>query len=81
MFRVCGMVIGLAVYNNQDGIQIHLPLALFKKLKGEPLQFVDLEGVDSKVWLSLQKLLAWSPTVENANKEFEDTFCLSLHHC
>lgn len=78
MFRICGMVVGLAVYNNQDGIQIHLPLALFKKLKGEAVQFADLESVDPEVWLSLQKLLAWSPSTQKPNQEFEDTFCLNF---
>jgi len=78
MFAICGMVVGLAVYNNQDGIQIHLPLALFKKLKGEAVQLDDLESVDPEVWLSLQKLLAWSPSTEQPSREFEDTFCLSF---
>jgi len=78
MYRVCGTVMGLAVYNNEDGIQIHFPLALFKKLKGEELQLADLEDVEPKVWLSLQQLLAWTQTTDNANKEFEDTFCLSF---
>merc|ERR1719323_1508532 len=76
MYRVCGIVMGLAVYNNEDGIQIHFPIALFKKLKGEPVALADLEDVDPKVWHSLQQLLAWSPSSDAPNQEFEDTFCL-----
>jgi len=78
MYRVCGTVIGLAIYNNEDGIQIHFPLALFKKLKGESVQFSDLEGVRPKVWLSLQQMLSWEPSTDNPNKEFEEVFCLSF---
>ena len=78
LFQVCGTVIGLAVYNNEHGIQIHFPLALFKKLKGEALSLADLQDVNPKVWMSLQQLLAWQATTSNPNQEFEDTFCLSF---
>jgi len=78
MYRVCGIVIGLAVYNNEDGIQIHFPLALFKKLKGERCHLDDLEDVEPSTWLSLQKLMSWSPSTDDPNREFEDTFCLSF---
>lgn len=79
LFQVCGTVIGLAVYNNEHGIQIHFPLALFKKLKGESLTLADLQDVNPKVWMSMQQMLAWQPAnPADANQEFEDTFCLSF---
>jgi len=78
MYRACGTVMGLAVYNNEDGLQINFPLALFKKLKGDKCGLADLEDVDPKVWLSMQKLLSWTPLTGNPNREFEDTFCLTF---
>eukprot|EP00435_Cladocopium_sp_Y103_P039517 s1624_g10.t1 len=70
---------GEKVYNNEHGIQIHFPLALFKKLKGESLTLADLQDVNPKVWMSMQQMLAWQPTnPADANQEFEDTFCLSF---
>ncbi|CAJ1427302.1 unnamed protein product [Effrenium voratum] len=78
LFQVCGTVIGLAIYNNEHGIQIHFPLALFKRLKGEPLTLMELHDIKPKVWMSMQQLLSWQPTTENPNQEFEDTFCLTF---
>lgn len=78
LYKLCGTVIGLAVYNNEDGIQIHFPLALFKKLKGEAVSLADLEDVKPKVWMSLQQLLNWRPSTDDPNKEFEDLFCLTF---
>ncbi|CAK9039718.1 Probable E3 ubiquitin-protein ligase HERC3 (HECT domain and RCC1-like domain-containing protein 3) (HECT-type E3 ubiquitin transferase HERC3), partial [Durusdinium trenchii] len=79
LFQVCGTVIGLAVYNNEHGIQIHFPLALFKMLKGESLSLADLQDVQPKVWMSIQQMLSWEPSdPAHANQEFEDTFCLTF---
>ncbi|OLQ13970.1 putative E3 ubiquitin-protein ligase HERC4 [Symbiodinium microadriaticum] len=78
LFKVCGTVIGLAVYNNEHGIEIHFPLAMFKKLKGEELGLADLQDIKPKVWMSLEQLLSWQPTTADPNKEFEDTFCLTF---
>eukprot|EP00439_Symbiodinium_sp_Y106_P010420 s3092_g1.t1 len=72
LFKVCGTVIGLAVYNNEHGIEIHFPLAMFKKLKGEELGLADLQDIKPKVWMSLEQLLSWQPTTGDPNKEFEE---------
>ncbi|CAE7257118.1 UBE3A [Symbiodinium natans] len=81
LFKVCGTVIGLAVYNNEHGIEIHFPLAMFKKLKGEELGLADLQDIKPKVWMSLEQLLSWQPSTDNPNQEFEDTFCLTFSAC
>ncbi|CAK9089182.1 unnamed protein product [Durusdinium trenchii] len=69
----------IVVYNNEHGIQIHFPLALFKMLKGESLSLADLQDVQPKVWMSIQQMLSWEPSdPAHANQEFEDTFCLTF---
>ncbi|CAE8633475.1 unnamed protein product, partial [Polarella glacialis] len=78
LFKACGTVIGLAIYNNEDGIQIQFPLALFKKLKGEALNLSDLQDIHPEVWMSMQQLLSWTPATGDPNREFEDIFCLTF---
>lgn len=78
MYKVCGTVVGLAVYNNEDTIDISFPRAFFKKLKGERLDITDLEDIDPTLWLSLSKMLDWCPSTDQPNEEFESLFCLNF---
>eukprot|EP00930_Biecheleria_cincta_P026010 TRINITY_DN18408_c0_g2_i2.p1 TRINITY_DN18408_c0_g2~~TRINITY_DN18408_c0_g2_i2.p1 ORF type:complete len:1336 (-),score=224.67 TRINITY_DN18408_c0_g2_i2:24-4031(-) len=78
MYKVCGTVVGLAVYNNEDTIDISFPRAFFKKLKGERLDITDLEDIDPTLWLSLSKMLDWCPSTDQPNEEFENLFCLNF---
>jgi hypothetical protein len=44
-YKLIGRLIGLAIYNAVM-LDIHLPMALYKKLLGHPMKLVDLRSVD-----------------------------------
>lgn len=72
LFNVIGIVCGLAIYNFTI-INLPFPLALYKKVQGQPTQdisdFADLSPMMAK---SLQDLLDYS------NPDVEDVFSLSF---
>mmetsp|Transcript_14397 Transcript_14397/g.35955 ORF Transcript_14397/g.35955 Transcript_14397/m.35955 type:complete len:2085 (-) Transcript_14397:337-6591(-) len=84
-FRSVGKVIGLAVYNNVQGIHMSFPRVFFKKLVGEPLdRRHDLAQIYPSYATSIDAILGWRPAAGSssslaaANQEFEDTFCLDF---
>jgi len=80
-----GIIVALAVYNNHPGLDVPLPLALFKMLKEEPTTRKDLAQLFPSHARSLEAIMSWTPTkpvdseaaAEAADAEFVDTFCLS----
>lgn len=63
------MIFGLAIYNFTI-IDVPFPLALYKKLLGEPIILGDLKSLSPTMANSLQSLLDYS---EN---DMEEVFCL-----
>eukprot|EP00929_Paragymnodinium_shiwhaense_P034741 TRINITY_DN18867_c0_g1_i1.p1 TRINITY_DN18867_c0_g1~~TRINITY_DN18867_c0_g1_i1.p1 ORF type:complete len:1329 (-),score=281.95 TRINITY_DN18867_c0_g1_i1:290-4276(-) len=81
-FQMVGMILGLAVYNNLPGLDVNLPLAVFKKLKKLPVTMSDFQQAFPSHAASLQAVLDWKPapgtSPEEADKLFQDIFCLDF---
>lgn len=81
-FWTVGAVVGLAVYNNLPGLDVNFPLALFKMLKEEPLDFDDFRQAFPAQAASLQAVLNWTPPAgvggAEAEQLFQDIFCLDF---
>jgi E3 ubiquitin-protein ligase HECTD2 len=70
-YFLVGVVLGLAIYNSTI-LDIHLPLACYKKLLGVHCGLEDLRVFKPTVANSLEKLLAYE------GDDFEDVFCLDF---
>lgn len=71
MFRLIGIICGLAIYNFTI-INLPFPLALYKKLLQEPLTLNDLKDLTPTVANSLQQILDYN------EEDFESVFCLTF---
>lgn len=71
MFRLVGLVCGLAIYNAII-IDLTFPLALFKKLLKKPVTIDDLCDLTPVVGRSMKALL------EYGADDLEETFCLTF---
>ena len=60
-FWLAGVVLGLVVYNNLPGLDVHFPSVVFKKIKEEELGLEDMRQVFPETYLSLRSLLLWKP--------------------
>jgi len=82
-FWLVGVIVGLAVYNNLPGLDVHFPSCTFKKLMGERLDLDDMAEVQPEVAGSLRALLAWQPPEgvdsDSAAGLFESIFCLTFN--
>eukprot|EP00955_Chlamydomonas_euryale_P028873 304162-Chlamydomonas_euryale.AAC.1 len=74
-YLLLGLVLGLAVYNRVL-LDFPLPLALYKKLLGQPTLLRDLEDMQPTLGRSLRALLDWDPDLGAV----EDVFCLTFSH-
>jgi len=70
-YFLVGVVLGLAIYNSTI-LDIHLPLACYKKLLGVRCGLDDLRSFKPAVASSLEKLLAYE------DDDFEEVFCLEF---
>ena len=70
-YFLVGVVLGLAIYNSTI-LDIHLPLACYKKLLGVHCGLDDLRLFKPAVAASLEKLLAYD------GDDFEEVFCLDF---
>ena len=70
-YFLVGVVLGLAIYNSTI-LDIHLPLACYKKLLGVHCGLEDLRQFNPSVAHSLGKLLAYE------EDDFEEVFCLDF---
>jgi len=70
-YFLVGVVLGLAIYNSTI-LDIHLPLACYKKLLGVHCGLDDLRVFKSSIARSLEKLLAYE------GDDLEDVFCLDF---
>jgi hypothetical protein len=68
-FRLVGVLLGLAVYNNVL-LDVHFPLALYKLLLDQNVTLEDLLPVDPELYNGLQQLLRFEPA-----DQVEDVFC------
>lgn len=57
-FELVGIVLGLAIYNSHI-LDIHLPMAFYKKLLGKEVTLEDFETVNPQVAKSLKAILAY----------------------
>ncbi|KAI9311923.1 hypothetical protein BX666DRAFT_876111 [Dichotomocladium elegans] len=73
-FKLSGLLLGLAVYNSII-LDLHLPLALYKKLMGSEVGLEDLKQLDPSLGRGLERLLAYDGDVQN---EFERSFQVDL---
>ncbi|KAI8064399.1 hypothetical protein BC940DRAFT_306156 [Gongronella butleri] len=55
-YKLLGLLIGLAVYNGVI-LDLHFPLALYKKLMGRPVDLHDLKQLDPSLGHGLEQLL------------------------
>lgn len=71
VFRLVGQVIGLAIYNSTI-LDIHFPLACYKKLLNYPVGLDDLAQLKPDVVDGINKML------EYKNEDFENVFSLNF---
>lgn len=62
-FEVVGRIVGLAIYNSTI-LDIHLPMAAYKKLLGQPVNILDLEEFNPDLVKGLKSLLEFQGNVE-----------------
>ena len=75
MMCICGVLVGLAAYNNVL-VTVPFPTVVYRKLLGLPLSLADLAQIEPDVALGLQKLLdcpATGSEVEDMLLAFEVT--------
>ncbi|XP_020278361.1 probable E3 ubiquitin-protein ligase HERC4 isoform X2 [Pseudomyrmex gracilis] len=71
MYFLIGVLCGLAIYNFTI-IDLPFPLALYKKLLGEPVGLNDIKGLSPVMANSLQSILDYN------GEDFEEVFCLNF---
>ncbi|KAF7247412.1 putative E3 ubiquitin-protein ligase HERC4 [Varanus komodoensis] len=71
LFHLIGVVCGLAIYNFTI-VELHFPLALYKKLLNKKPTLEDLKELMPDVGRSMQQLLDYP------EDDIEDTFCLNF---
>ncbi|KAM3837752.1 LOW QUALITY PROTEIN: putative E3 ubiquitin-protein ligase HERC4 [Vipera latastei] len=71
LIHLTGVVCGLAIYNFTI-VELHFPLALYKKLLNKKLSLEDLKELMPDVGRSMQQLLDYP------EDDVEDTFCLNF---
>jgi len=70
-FELVGIILGLAIYNNHI-LDIHLPLAFYKKLLGKRVNLDDFEQYDPQVGKSLRAILNYD------KEDFEEVMNLTF---
>lgn len=70
-FELVGIILGLAIYNNHI-LDIHFPLALYKKLLDKPVTLDDFEQFDPQVGKSFRAIL------DHDKEDFEEVMCLNF---
>ncbi|KAI9308061.1 hypothetical protein BJ944DRAFT_124404 [Cunninghamella echinulata] len=70
-YKLLGLLIGLAVYNGVI-LDLHFPLAVYKKLMNVPVNLSDLKQLDSGLGHGLEHLL------NNCTEEFDHHFQVDL---
>ena len=76
MFTIVGKLVGLAVYNNLPGIPAPFPIAIFRRLRHEPMHLEDLAEVFPEEARSMRAIMEWTP--DSSGLSFEDTFALDF---
>lgn len=73
-FKLAGLLLALAVYNSVI-LDLHLPLALYKKLMGVEVGLEDLKQLDPSLARGLERLLLFEGDVQ---AEFERSFQVDM---
>jgi hypothetical protein len=71
-FRFCGMVVGLAVYNDIS-VDVHFTRSVYRHMIGAEPCFRDVETIDPVMYTNLEKLLSMDITPE-MNFDFTVTY-------
>jgi len=66
-FELVGMLLGLAMYNSVI-LDVHFPMALYKKLVDHPVNIEDLKAMNPTTYEAMQTLLNFEGNVE-------ETYC------
>lgn len=72
-FQLCGIILGLAIYNNVI-LDVHFPIAVYKLLLGLELDYHDLEALMPDLAKGLQQMLDFEGDVESV-------FCTAFEVC
>ena len=70
-FELIGMILGMAIYNSII-LDVHLPMATYKKILGLQTNIQDLEEFNPELAKGLKNMLAFEGNVE-------ETFCYSFY--
>lgn len=71
------MILGLVIYNYTI-VNVPFPLALYKKLLGEPIVLSDLKGLDDQIYSSIKQMLVYEE--DNFQDVFPFTFVYEKDH-
>ncbi|CAG8527024.1 7036_t:CDS:10 [Ambispora gerdemannii] len=69
-YKLIGRLLGLAIYNSVI-LDVHFPIALYRKLKNQPVNLQDLKELDPTLGKGLEQLLTLDDDVESTyNRTF-----------
>ncbi|KAG4087328.1 hypothetical protein H8356DRAFT_1730130 [Neocallimastix lanati (nom. inval.)] len=74
-YKLIGRLIGVAIYNSVI-LDLHFPLALYKKLRGIKVDLEDVKELDPMLYVGLRKTL----TDEDVSL-YEQTFQIQMENC
>ncbi|CAG8450723.1 5254_t:CDS:10 [Paraglomus occultum] len=70
-YKLIGRLLGLAIYNSVI-LDVHFPVVLYRKLKGQPATLTDLKELDPSLGKGLEQLLELEDDVESTyNRTFQ----------
>ncbi|CAG8566638.1 1145_t:CDS:10 [Paraglomus brasilianum] len=70
-YKLIGRLLGLAIYNSVI-LDVHFPVVLYRKLKGQPATLADLKELDPSLGKGLEQLLELEDDVESTyNRTFQ----------
>ncbi|CAO3628009.1 unnamed protein product [Mucor hiemalis] len=78
-YKLVGLLLGLAVYNSVI-LDLHFPLALYKKLMDVPIGLSDLRQLDPSLGKGLERLLAFDGDTESEYDRFFQVDIQSFGH-
>ncbi|KAI8084518.1 uncharacterized protein BX664DRAFT_337173 [Halteromyces radiatus] len=76
-YKLLGLLIGLAVYNSVI-LDLHFPLALYKKLMNVPVDISDLKQLDPSLGHGLEQLLCLPQSSSDEDDEFDHYFQVDI---
>ncbi|OUM62668.1 hypothetical protein PIROE2DRAFT_61738 [Piromyces sp. E2] len=74
-YKLIGRLIGVAIYNSVI-LDLHFPLALYKKLRGIKVDLEDIKELDPMLYVGLRKTLT-----DDDVESYEQTFQIQIDNC